>query len=191
MTQDEGMTQARAVTRLRAMREAIGISQSELSRRTGIDQSLISRAERGRIDTWPRLRTSVARALEIPEHLHSHLPTREACEAAVRRIARSYGTPQLHRELHEQFPNRYEALDALDRINVRVTDVRLDIESIEAVRIVPVGVDGGDGAQSVIADCVADVRTRLSYQDAATGDRTVRPAGRASWRIRFESGTAR
>jgi transcriptional regulator with XRE-family HTH domain len=63
------MTQAPSTTRLKAVRQAIGISQSELSRRTGIDQSLISRAERGRIDTWPRLRASVARALEVPEHI--------------------------------------------------------------------------------------------------------------------------
>lgn len=54
-------------TRLRAVRLALGVSQSELSRRTGIDQSLVSRAERGLIETWPRLRRAAAEALGVDE----------------------------------------------------------------------------------------------------------------------------
>jgi transcriptional regulator with XRE-family HTH domain len=61
------MTQPRNPVRLRAMREALGISQSELARRMGLDQSLVSRAERGLIATWPKFRRQAATALGLPE----------------------------------------------------------------------------------------------------------------------------
>lgn len=54
-------------TRLRAVREALGISQAELVRRMELDQSLVSRAERGLIATWPRFRRDAAVALGLPE----------------------------------------------------------------------------------------------------------------------------
>ena len=56
-------------TRLRAMREALDVSQAELARRMGLDQSLVSRAERGLIATWPRFRRDAAAALGIPEDI--------------------------------------------------------------------------------------------------------------------------
>jgi transcriptional regulator with XRE-family HTH domain len=54
-------------TRLRAMREAVGISQAEMARRMGYDKSLVSRAERGEIRPWPRFRRAAAGVLDIPE----------------------------------------------------------------------------------------------------------------------------
>jgi len=61
------MTVTIAMTRLRLMRVALGVSQAELARRMGIDRSLISRAERGQIATWPRFRRDAAVALGIAE----------------------------------------------------------------------------------------------------------------------------
>ncbi len=61
-------------TRLRQMREVLGISQAELARRMGLHRSLVSRAERGLIATWPRFRRDASAALGIdarllfPEH---------------------------------------------------------------------------------------------------------------------------
>ena len=57
----------RQATRLRAVREALGVSQAELSRRVGVNQSLVSRAERGEIKPWPRLRKAAADALGVAE----------------------------------------------------------------------------------------------------------------------------
>ena len=58
-----------ATTTLRLMREALRVSQAELARRMGLDRSLVSRAERGQIATWPRFRRDAASALGIDEHL--------------------------------------------------------------------------------------------------------------------------
>ncbi len=63
-------------TRLRQMREVLCVSQSELARRMGLDRSLVSRAERGQIATWPRFRRDAASALGIDERLL--FPEREA-----------------------------------------------------------------------------------------------------------------
>jgi transcriptional regulator with XRE-family HTH domain len=60
-------TDKRATTRLRAMRSAMGLSVRELARRMNIDASLVSRAERGLIPTWPRFRRDAAIALGLPE----------------------------------------------------------------------------------------------------------------------------
>jgi transcriptional regulator with XRE-family HTH domain len=62
-------------TRLRAIRLALGVSQAGLSRRSGISQPLLSRAERGEIRTWPKLRRDVATALLVPEDLLFDEPT--------------------------------------------------------------------------------------------------------------------
>lgn len=56
-------------TRLRQIREALDVSQAELARRMGLDRSLVSRAERGQIATWPRFRRDAAAALGIDERL--------------------------------------------------------------------------------------------------------------------------
>ena len=61
--------QASPRNQLRATRVALGISQAELSRRSGISQPLLSRAERGEIRTWPKLRRDAASALRVPEDL--------------------------------------------------------------------------------------------------------------------------
>ncbi len=54
---------------LRPIREAMGLSVRELARRMNIDPSLVSRAERGQIPTWPKFRATAAAVLEIPEHV--------------------------------------------------------------------------------------------------------------------------
>jgi len=51
------------------MRSAMGISVRELARRMDIDPSLVSRAEREMIPTWPRFRRDAAAALGIPESI--------------------------------------------------------------------------------------------------------------------------
>ena len=61
------VTMTNATTRLRLIREALGIPQAELARRMQLDRSLVSRAERGQIATWPRFRRDAAHALGIDE----------------------------------------------------------------------------------------------------------------------------
>ena len=69
-------------TRLRLIREALGLTQAEVARRTGIDQSLISRAERGLIETWPKFRRETSEALGIPESVLFGEPDPERPRAA-------------------------------------------------------------------------------------------------------------
>ena len=57
----------RQETRLRVMRRALGITQAELSRRVGVDQSAVCRIERGDSPPWPKFRRAAAVALGIPE----------------------------------------------------------------------------------------------------------------------------
>ncbi len=45
----------------------MGLSCRELGRRMGVDASLVSRAERGLIQTWPKFRSEAAAALGLPE----------------------------------------------------------------------------------------------------------------------------
>jgi transcriptional regulator with XRE-family HTH domain len=54
---------------LRAAREMLGITQAELARRVGVDQSLISRIERGEVKPWPKIRREAATALGFDEDL--------------------------------------------------------------------------------------------------------------------------
>jgi len=54
--------------RIRAFREMRGMVQSELSERTGIERSLLSRLERGEIETTLARYESVAKALRVPLH---------------------------------------------------------------------------------------------------------------------------
>ncbi len=56
-------------TQLRAARQALGITQGEFARRLGLDQSLVSRAERGRLTPWPKFRRDAAAALGVAEDL--------------------------------------------------------------------------------------------------------------------------
>ena len=70
------MTQGtRSPIRLKAMREALGVSQVELARRMGLNQSLVSRAERGLIETWPRFRRASSEALGLPEAVLYDVPS--------------------------------------------------------------------------------------------------------------------
>jgi len=55
--------------RVRLIRQALGMSQAELARRVGISASLLSRAERGEIRPWPRLRRAAAAAVGVSEVL--------------------------------------------------------------------------------------------------------------------------
>jgi len=53
--------------RVRVIRQALGISQAELARLVGVNASLLSRAERGEIRPWPRLRRATADAIGVSE----------------------------------------------------------------------------------------------------------------------------
>jgi hypothetical protein len=118
------------------------------------------------------------------------LPTRASCERAVRRIAAAYRPGgELGPWLAPDFPNREELLAALERVALHATQVRLEIESIESIRVEPWRVDEAKSKprlRHLVAECVADVRTRLSFDDPATGRRAVRSVGRAQWRLRYE-----
>ena len=61
------MTVSLPPNRVRLIRQALGISQAELARRVGVNASLLSRAERGEVRPWPRLRRAAAEALGVPE----------------------------------------------------------------------------------------------------------------------------
>ena len=61
------MTVSLPPNRVRVIRQALGISQAELARRVGVNASLLSRAERGEIRPWPRLRRATADALGVSE----------------------------------------------------------------------------------------------------------------------------
>ena len=61
------MTVSLPPNRVRLIRQALGISQAELARRVGVNASLLSRAERGEIRPWPRLRRATADALGVSE----------------------------------------------------------------------------------------------------------------------------
>ena len=61
------MTVSVPPNRVRVIRQALGISQAELARRVGVNASLLSRAERGEIRPWPRLRRATADALGVSE----------------------------------------------------------------------------------------------------------------------------
>ena len=61
------MTVSLPPNRVRLIRQALGISQAELARRVGVNASLLSRAERGEIRPWPRLRRATADALGVTE----------------------------------------------------------------------------------------------------------------------------
>jgi len=110
------------------------------------------------------------------------LPTREACEQAVRAIASDYRPGGLDRHLADEFPYRQELLDLLSKAAVYATRIELAVESIESVRVDPWRVGAG---KKLTSDCLADVRTRLTFDDPSTGIRTVRDVGRAQWRVRF------
>ena len=133
----------------------------------------------------------IARKVLVPESLRGQLPTPDDCREGVREIARGYGPERIREILHERFPNRFEMIDALSRLAVDASSIRLDIESVENVRIEPFKVvtrqsESGAKRKVVITDCVADVRSRLSIDGVSTGARRVLGVERAEWRIRFD-----
>jgi hypothetical protein len=122
------------------------------------------------------------------------LPTRKECERAVRQIASDYGPGGLEQHLAPEFPYREEVLDALDKVALYATRIELVVESVESVRVEPWRLLPPSGADAtaqpgrvLAADCLADVRTRLTFDDPATGQRTVRDVGRAQWRLRIRA----
>lgn len=106
--------------------------------------------------------------------------TAEACTAAVHQIARSWGTDALRRNLHPDFPNAPELVDSIRRATLRATNITLVVESVEGMNFTP----SKDGRST---DCIAEVSTRLMFDDPQSGERRTGTTGRAQWRIRFES----
>jgi len=115
------------------------------------------------------------------------LPDHSLCEARVREIAKSYGAGDIAHFLAADFPNRGEFLDALERARQRATSIELLIESIESTRYTTWKKEepptGATAAVSTV--CIAEVRTRLVFDDAETGERTVSNPSRTEWQIRF------
>lgn len=103
----------------------------------------------------------------------------DQCAAAVQQIARSWGSPRLRDHLHPSFPNGPELIDSIRNATLRATNVALQIEAVEGTRFI-VSKDGR------FTDCIADVSTRLQFDDPETGARSPGTAGRAQWRIRFD-----
>lgn len=114
------------------------------------------------------------------------LPTSQQCEEVVRRIAAAYGDVEIEEYLHQDFPNRTEFLDALRRSTLEATNVQLHVEVVEGTRFTPLEqISTHDRGDLVVTDCIADVRTRLMFDDPESGERIVRDPGRGQWRIRF------
>lgn len=128
-------------------------------------------------------------AAGLPEHLPP-LPTRELVEAAAHRIAESYATDDLMTYLAEDFPNKDQLMDTIRRTQARATGIRLFVESIESVQIGPWQMaahdtSNGRGTVTIQSVCMADVRTRLTFDRTTTGERVVHDVGRAQWMVRF------
>lgn len=120
------------------------------------------------------------RKIKVPEKPKSGASTisPEQCREAVHKIARAWGGESLRRALHTQFPNRSELIDSVRRATLRGTNVALSVEAVEGVRFTP----SKDGRST---ECIADVSTRLQFDDPATGQRQSGDVGRAQWRISF------
>lgn len=106
----------------------------------------------------------------------------EACVAAVHQIAEAWADARLEEVLHPDFPNRAELLDAIRRAALRATNVALVIESVPSTRYTPPESRGG----RQVTDCIADVVTRVMWDDPQTGKRRRGDEGRAQWQIEFE-----
>lgn len=129
-------------------------------------------------------------AADLLGELVPPLPEREACNDAVRRIAAAYGDAELADYLSDDFPNRAELLDALDRAAQRVSNLELRIESIESTRVLEWRVaersEVDDGTTyELTSDCVVDVRARAVFDGSTSGRRVVTDPVRDEWRLRF------
>jgi hypothetical protein len=107
--------------------------------------------------------------------------SRETCVAAVHRIAAAWGEGRVDEVLHPEFPNRMEVVASLRQASVAAPNRRLSVEAVPATRSTAVETRGGER----VAECVADVVTRVSYDDPETGLRVQKDEGRAQWRILF------
>jgi len=54
---------------MRVFREAYGIGLREMARRLQVSPSLLSRAERGLLEPWPKLRRAAAEQLAVSEDI--------------------------------------------------------------------------------------------------------------------------
>jgi len=63
------MTVSQQSNRLAVIRKARGLSGAELGRRVGVDRSLVSHIEAGRMAPWPAFRRRAAEALGVDEAL--------------------------------------------------------------------------------------------------------------------------
>jgi hypothetical protein len=114
------------------------------------------------------------------------LPTPQQCEQVVRIIAAAYGDVEIEEHLHRDFPYRSEFLDALKRTSLSATNVELYVEAVENTSFTPVEeIRDAQQGPIFITDCIADVRTRVTFDDPQTGERVTRDPGRGQWRIRF------
>ena len=113
------------------------------------------------------------------------LPTSQQCESMIRTVVANYRPDQIEEYLHPDFPNRGQFVDAMRRVELEVTNLELRVESIESTRFTPLQRIEQGGQPALVTDCIADVRTRLMFDDPDTGERTVRDPGRTELRIRF------
>jgi hypothetical protein len=103
----------------------------------------------------------------------------ETCSAAVHFIARAWGTDRLRNALHHEFPNGPELIDSIRRLTLDATNLVLSVEAVEGMQFT----QSPDGHST---DCIADVSTRLLFDDPESGERRTGSTGRAQWRIRLE-----
>lgn len=106
----------------------------------------------------------------------------ESCIQAVHQIAAAWSQARIDEVLHEDFPNRDELIDTIRRETVGVTNVTLTVEAVTSTSFTPAREVKGRR----VTDCIADVVTRLLFDDPETGERVRREPGRAQWRIELE-----
>ncbi len=151
---------------------------------------LAARATQGR--TLKRIKT--VESAELPDEvaaIAADLPERQQCVDAAYDIAAAYGA-DVESVLHEDFPNRAEFINALQRSALRVSSLELAVESVEAARIQPwqlLGSEEGDDntVYTLVSDCIVDIRMRVVFDGSTSGQRAVSDVVRGEWRIRFTS----
>ncbi|MBI2836075.1 MAG: helix-turn-helix transcriptional regulator [Chloroflexi bacterium] len=67
MENDKSMRENEMQNRVKEFREAAGLSQAELARRSHTASPNLSAVERGKREAWPKLRRRLARALKVTE----------------------------------------------------------------------------------------------------------------------------
>ncbi len=118
------------------------------------------------------------------------LPGSAQCEAAVRRVARAWGSAEdLDPLLMPEFPNRSQFLDATRRARLQATNIELEVEAIVGTHFTPPEVVSTDEGERIVTDCIAEVTSRVIFDDPETGERITRDPGHAQWRIRFSRAT--